>query len=130
MKTFLFALALFLSPVALACDCAPVPDETAFQNARAVFLARITNAELVSGKRQTVRAIFEVVEIFKGNPASIKFVESFTPDSSCGEPLIVGARYLIFAESELSAFIVTCGHSRYFNETRETQWLRKHRPAK
>ena len=131
MRIFLISLLIVLSSTAFAYDCLPVSDETAFQNARTVFLARITSAELIpEAPQSSVRAKFDVIEVFKGNPASVKFLTSYTSDSPAWEPLMVGEHYIIFAKSESAAFITNCGNNRHFIEAKEAQWLRKHRVTK
>jgi len=114
--------------MAHGCDCLSESDDESFKMAQVVFIAKITSAELVPQKPEPlVRARFDVVETFKGNPEPIAFLEALTSESCAGFPLIVGEKYLFFVKSENPAFISSCGNNRRFIRVHEQNWLQKHK---
>ncbi len=128
MKQLLVLATLVFSHAAVACDCVPITDDAAFAKAQSVFLATVTEAELIEPARK-VRARFTVLEIFKGDPTYVKALESHDPSSDCAVRITIGARYLIFAGPEEVALLGDCGpgYSRHFNAAKESTWLKKHK---
>ncbi|MBN8480913.1 MAG: hypothetical protein J0L88_04905 [Xanthomonadales bacterium] len=86
-----------------ACSCTRRSVETAFDNAKHVFVARIERVELVAPPRngddrwEPQRASFSMRDALKGKPNRIKRLRTGYGYGDCGVPLIVGADYLVLA---------------------------------
>jgi hypothetical protein len=82
----------------IACSCVAFADVEQFQQAHAVFVAKVVSTQRVDTSEGVERrAQVAPTHRLKGDPWSIPYVTTTT--SGCGLPLTVGSTYLIFADS-------------------------------
>jgi len=124
----LAAFFALLPEVSAACSCATAKYiEDDYDQYAHIFIAEITAVHLVENKSQIGvyshnkdRSVgeFKVIEKFKGDPSEIVISAAGSQRSPCGERLVTGEWYLIFGDSEGSAYLSNCSDSQWlFRET-------------
>jgi hypothetical protein len=131
MKTSILVIGILAAGSALACECdsSVYDDDSRFNAAKSVFLVRITEARVVPGNPEVIRATFETLKVLKGNPGGIKELRAETGSrEKCASPVVVGGRYLVFTHSNGEARLGVCS-SLYFDvdtgQEKEAKWLRR-----
>jgi len=97
-------LLLFRAPAVWACSCEDRSTAELYSDATAVFVARITKAEMKSGSaglwnagKNHIEVSYSLVEAFKGNPASEGLVlDADYGGGNCSIGFKVSAVYVIF----------------------------------
>ena len=131
MKRIAILIFLLVPGFSWACSCAETTDEIAYANSKSVLLVKITDTKLVTNneKGEVVQAKFKVIEDFKGNLGELEILQS-TVEWTCSTALISGHKYLIYSNGEKIKNINACTKSRWINETREAELLKKYRSRK
>ncbi|MCP4978824.1 MAG: hypothetical protein GY931_21985 [Maribacter sp.] len=103
-----------------------------------IFIAKITEAKLVPFPKkrgfkmdrfiapmvdETIKASFSVEKVFKGDPSIISNIEALPIRYSCGMPVHIGSRYLIFAKSN-NAHLGLCGRSRMIGNLKPIEQIK------
>jgi hypothetical protein len=115
---------------AFACSCRESTPQEVYSKARAVFVAQITETYRV--KRwlipDVVRGVFDVLEVLKGNPEIIPYVESNVPmGPDCSLPLTPDLRYLLVVHDD--NFVSACT-SVMVEHFPAQQWLNEFRKVR
>lgn len=121
---------LLISNPALACRCSEQTLQQYFDHSDVAFVATLISAELPSDElsadnaapdRQILRfspveRYFKAPAELTGNPAATPRFATATSSAQCGLPLHLGARYVVFAQSDSShpgtVIIDSCNGSR------------------
>ena len=118
MKRLLFVVIVLASwSSALSCSCGSRSLEQQFDKAAIVFRARLVSTGRPDSNRTRKQpdaedflvGRFEIIEVFKGDPASIEFVYSRDNGGACGVPLEKGAEYVFFAAED--GYVALCDGS-------------------
>ena len=93
-------LAALTSMNAYACRCEQINDSMAerYAVAKYVFLAEIVSVTLTEAR--SLVAKFQVIEIFKGQPKDLTFIETQAGGmrGTCGAVLTAGDKFVVFAD--------------------------------
>lgn len=98
------ALALTFAP-AWACSCSQRTLAQLVDNAQIVLLVRMTHVQVFREKRTpdrvfrevTERGFFNTLEVFKGDPSQVPYVEStYSPELSCVFSFNPGRTYVLY----------------------------------
>ena len=90
-------LLLVLARGAFACSCRESSPQEVYSKSQAIFVAQITQTYRINRWfiPDVVRGVFDVLEVLKGNPEIIPYVESrVAMGADCSLPLTVGLSYL------------------------------------
>lgn len=114
---------VLLPEVSAACSCATARNvEDNYDQYAHIFIAEITAVHLVENKSQSGvyshirdRSVgeFKVIEKFKGDPSQIIISAAGSQRIPCGETIVMGEWYLIFGDSEGSAYLSDCSDSQW-----------------
>lgn len=126
MLTVIFATTvtvnMAMTPTAIACSCAGLTDEQAFEQADAVFVGELRQIREPTVKLSSAansRFIFAVDQVFKGAVHATQSVVSASDGASCGLGMAPGTIAIIFGrgpdDGEYSAG--GCDGSRQFGRT-------------
>ena len=82
---------------ALACSCAELPIDEAFEHYDSIFVGVVTSEEPSQTGSQILKFNFRVSETYKGDPGERRTVYSHHFESACGYYFHEGLEYLVFA---------------------------------
>jgi hypothetical protein len=107
----------------VACSCVRATLAERYKAADAVFIARVTAAELLSERDahfEYLRARYELGEVFKGNPEKAGALRTHAGGSygTCGVPLNVGDHLLLFVTKD---FTSQCHGSHQYHQIRDRE---------
>ena len=122
LSIILAAFFSLLPEVSAACSCATARNvEDIYDQYAHIFIAEITTVHLVENESQagvnsyykdTSVGEFKVIEKFKGDPSQVVISAAGSQRSPCRETFVTGEWYLIFGDSEGSAYLGGCSDSR------------------
>ncbi len=88
---------------ACACDCAPLTEAQAFEQADAVFAATLVRRDepggLIRSSTDPVTLTWTVDAVYKGDAGKVQQVMTAESSASCGLEAEVGKRYLVHADA-------------------------------
>jgi|SRR5688572_24931169 hypothetical protein len=115
---------------AFACSCRESSPQEVYSKSKAIFVAQITQTYRINRWLipDVVRGVFDVVEVLKGNPEIIPYVESRVPmGADCSLPLAVGLSYLFVLYQDNSISGCTSVMVEHFPAQ---QWLSEFRKVR
>lgn len=141
IRLIMLASLWLTSTTAFSCACGSdgLSNAEAFEYYDHIFLMKITEAKLASSESGVfrlsgrlaispidtyIKAEFEVEDTFKGQPENIEEIVGFTEGNSCGLPVIVGNKYLIYAKGK-NVVLSICSHHKFFSNQLPLEYIEK-----